>query len=74
MAIANNPDRLARDEADILAVLKLAGGDLIPEEFESLDMDRLQRFAERFGQAERLNGYIKKVKGKRPKETRTFVL
>ena len=74
MAIANNPDRLARDETDILAVLKLSDGNLIPEEFQSLDMGRLQLFAERFGQTRRLEGYIKKINRKKSDTSRTFVL
>ena len=74
MAIANNPDRLARDEADILAVLKLADRNLIPEAFQPLDLARLRSFAERFGQTERLKGYLRSVRRKKPNTSGTFVL
>ncbi len=49
MAIANNPERRLKDEADIVDVLKLSRDDLIPENFSILDRDRIYLFAERFG-------------------------
>ncbi len=54
MAIANNPDRSLKDEPDIWALLRLYKSDLIPEYFESLNKDRIYRFAERFRQKERM--------------------
>ncbi|NVM22792.1 MAG: hypothetical protein HWN68_13550 [Desulfobacterales bacterium] len=61
MAIANNPDRGPRDEADILEVLKLYKNHLIPKNFGSMNMDRLYLFADRFGQRMRLEKYVKNV-------------
>ena len=61
MAIANNPDRGPRDEADILEVLKLFKNHLIPKNFGSLDMDRIFLFADRFGQRMRIEKYVKNV-------------
>lgn len=61
MAIANNPDRGPKDEADIFEVLKLFKNHLIPENFGSLDMDRIFLFADRFGQRMRIEKYVKNV-------------
>jgi hypothetical protein len=54
MAIANNPERTARDEGDIIEVLKLYRGGFVPDIFEPLDRDRLYHFAGRFGQRDRV--------------------
>ena len=74
MAIANNPNRLPQDEADIMAVLRLSRKGLIPEEFQDIDMEALRRFADRFGKAELLDGCIEKVGRPKPKTLGTFTL
>ena len=54
MAMANNPDRFAKDESDISEVLKLSKNNLIPKDFGLLDIDRILSFAEQFGQTEKM--------------------
>ena len=49
MAIANNPERRSRDEGDIVDVLRLSRGGYIPQDFITLDKERIYLFAERFG-------------------------
>ena len=71
MAIANNPDRLPQDEADILTVLKLSKKGLIPQRFQPLDMETLRRFADRFGKTEWLERCIERTDGQK---TETFML
>lgn len=61
MAIANNPERSARDEGDIVEVLKLYKGGLVPEIFGPLDRDRLYLFAERFGQRDRVQSLFDRI-------------
>lgn len=58
MAIANNPDRMISDEADIAAFLKLHAKQMVPEIFESLDVERLKYFAARFGKVEMLEKHL----------------
>ena len=53
MAIANNPDRRLKDEGDIVDVLKMYKGGLIPENFGILERDKIYLFAERFELRER---------------------
>jgi len=50
MAIANNPDRTGGDERDIVALLECCREDVLPNNFEPLQQDRLIRFAEKFKQ------------------------
>lgn len=50
MAVANNPDRSAKDEADILVLIQLSRNRLVPDYFEPLDRGRIYLFADRFGQ------------------------
>jgi hypothetical protein len=52
MAIANNPDRSVKDEADISAFIKLCQNRLLPDYFEPLDKARIYLFSDRFGQRE----------------------
>jgi hypothetical protein len=49
MAIANNPERSAHDEADIISVLEMHKNNRIPAQFDSLDKEKIVVFAERFG-------------------------
>ena len=61
MAIANNPDRSPKDDADIFEVLKLYKKKLIPKHFSPLDIDRIFLFADRFGQRMRIQELVKKL-------------
>lgn len=61
MAIANNPDRSPKDDADIFEVLKLYKNKLIPKHFSPLDMDRIFLFADRFGQRMRIQELVEKL-------------
>ena len=61
MAIANNPERISKDEGDILDVLKVNAEDLIHEAFGKLDKERIYLFAERFGQRERVDALLEKI-------------
>ncbi len=61
MAIANNPDRGLKDESDISMVLKLYKKCLIPDYFEPMDTNRIYRFADRFGQRERIEKHLNTV-------------
>jgi hypothetical protein len=58
MAIANNPDRISQDEADITAVLKSIRINLIPPHFEPFDAERIKHFVLKFGQEERFEKYF----------------
>lgn len=58
MAIANNPDRSIKDEADLFAFMQIYRKRLLPEYFESLDMNRINRFADRFGQRKLIGKYL----------------
>lgn len=61
MAIANNPERISKDEGDILDVLKLNEEGLIHEAFGKLNRGRIYLFAERFGQRERVESLLEKI-------------
>lgn len=61
MAIANNPERLSKDEGDILDVLKLYREGLIPGIFGELDKEMILIFAKRFGQIERVESLFDKT-------------
>jgi len=61
MAMANNPERISKDEADILDVLKVSEENLIHEAFRKLDKGRIYLFAERFGQRERVASLLEKI-------------
>ncbi len=58
MAIANNPDRSIKDEADLSAFIQLYQNRLLPDFFEPLDMERLYLFADRFGQRKLIDKYL----------------
>ncbi|MCJ7774718.1 MAG: hypothetical protein MUP22_16460 [Desulfobacterales bacterium] len=61
MAIANNPDRIAQDEADITSVLKSSNMNLIPAYFEPINPERIKHFALKFDQEERFEKYSNAV-------------
>ncbi len=58
MAIANNPERRVKDEADIAAFFQLSDKDLLPGCFEPLDRKKILLFAERFRQRGLIEKYI----------------
>jgi len=61
MAIANNPDRRIKDEADLSAFFQLYQNQLLPDYFEPLDKDRIYLFADRFGQRKLIEKYLDQV-------------
>ena len=61
MAVANNPGRGPKDEADIFDVLKLYKRGLVPKDFDPLDTNRVYFFADRFGQRKQVKEYFKKA-------------
>lgn len=63
MAIANNPDRSVKDEADLSAFMQIYRKRMLPEYFESLDMNRIYRFADRFGQRKLMDKYLEQASG-----------
>lgn len=58
MAIANNPGRRAKDEADIATFFKLHEQNLIPTCFDPLDLNKILIFAERFRQGDLIKKYV----------------
>ena len=61
MAIANNPERSARDENDISAIIQLNREGLISDAFEPIDKTRIYEFANRFGQRKLVEKYLNRV-------------
>lgn len=61
MAIANNPDRSIKDEADLSAFIRLYQNRLLPDFFEPPDMKRIYLFADRFGQRKLIEKYLRKT-------------
>lgn len=57
MAMANNPERAAGDEADMRIILRAFSAGLLSDQFEPLDMDRIKVFADRFN----LTGKLQKM-------------
>ncbi|MBW2369104.1 MAG: hypothetical protein JRH15_14600 [Deltaproteobacteria bacterium] len=55
MAIANNPERMAHDIADMERLFKAAAAGLLFSPFESIDVERLKAYAKRFGVLEQLS-------------------
>ena len=49
MAMANNPDRITQDEADLSRLFDMLKKKLPPKNFDVLDMARILLFADRFG-------------------------
>ena len=64
MAIANNPDRTAGDEADIVSVLKASEKGQIRSEFDEIDRNKILNLAERFRQTARMERLLKTTTGK----------
>jgi len=62
MAVANNPGRSARDEADIAAFFDLRQHQQIPDVFEPLVLERIRLFADRFGQRGLIEKYFTRLK------------
>lgn len=73
MAIANNPDRSLKDEADIVDLLRLSKSKLIPANFDSPDRDRIYYFAEKFEQRQRIEAIFMKI-DKNQTQTEGFIL
>ncbi len=61
MAIANNPDRSIKDEADLSAFMQIYRNRLLPDYFEPLDRARIYLFADRFGQRKLIEKYLDRV-------------
>lgn len=61
MSIANNPDRTGSDEADIVALLKGCREDMLPDAFEPLQEDRLNRLSEKFEQKQLIQKLLENV-------------
>ncbi|MBW2198779.1 MAG: hypothetical protein JRF58_13260 [Deltaproteobacteria bacterium] len=61
MAIANNPDRSIKDEADLSAFIQLYQNRLLPDFFEPLNRARIYLFADRFGQKKLIDKYFDQV-------------
>ncbi len=70
MAIANNPDRSVKDEADLSAFMQLYRNRLVPDYFEPLDRARIYLFADRFGQKKLIEKYLDPAQNHRDKKGR----
>lgn len=68
MAIANNPDRSLKDEADLSAFMQLYQNRMLPDYFEPLDKIRIYLFAERFGLKKVIEKYLDQVSNDENKE------
>jgi len=64
MAIANNPNRGIRDEADIASFFDMYKKDLLLKEFDSLDLERIILLADRFGLQPLIEKYITMLNAK----------
>lgn len=62
MAVANNPERSVKDEADIAAFINLLQNRQVPGDFEPLDMERIYLFADRFGQRTLIKKYLDRLR------------
>ena len=61
MAMANSPERRPKDEADIISVLKLADKGIWPDGLDVIDMRKIRRFAEHFGQTEKFDECVRAI-------------
>ncbi|MEW6670499.1 MAG: hypothetical protein AB1427_02275 [Thermodesulfobacteriota bacterium] len=61
MAVANNPERSVKDEADIAAFFNLMQNRQVPDIFEPLNMQRIRLFADRFGQRSLVEKYVARL-------------
>lgn len=59
MAIANNPDRSIKDESDLSGFFDLQKNQLLSSHFDMLDVDRIMRFAGKFGLEKLIERYLK---------------
>ena len=59
MAMANDPTRRKRDEADIVALLKHIRGKRLSDRFEPLRRDRVLDFGRKFGLEDRIRKLLK---------------
>jgi len=59
MAIANNPDRSIKDESDLSGFFDLHKSKLLSSRYEMLDVDRIMRFAGKFGLEKLIKRYLK---------------
>ena len=73
MAIANNPGRTGVDEADIANLLKFFREEMLSENFEPLDQDRIILFADKLEQRKRILKLLKNSNSINP-ETNGFSL
>lgn len=62
MAVANNPERGVKDEADIAAFINLLQNQQVPGDLEPLDMERIYLFADRFGQRNLIEKYMDRLR------------
>lgn len=69
MAMANSPERSPKDEADIISVLKLADKGVWPDGLDMIDMRKIRRFAERFGQMEKFDACVRAIEKSASGET-----
>ena len=60
MAIANNPERSIKDEADISLCFELLNSNNLRTEFEDFDKDKILKFAKKFGLKDLIEKYFKK--------------
>lgn len=60
MAIANNPGRAIKDEADVSLCLELFKSNNLRKEFENFDKDKILKFAKKFGLEDLIKKYLKK--------------
>ena len=58
MAIANNPDRSIKDESDLSDFFDLHKNKLLSSHFDMLDLDRIMRFAGKFGLEKVIERYL----------------
>ena len=64
LALANNPERLHKDQGDIIHVLKLFKANLLSDNFKPLDQKKIEIFAQRFGQEQRIRHWYAQIKDK----------
>ncbi len=68
MAIANNPERSLKDEADISDFFRMYEKNLIASDFDKLDKPKILIFGEKFGMQSVINKYINGLGGDEKKQ------
>lgn len=63
MALANNPERGAQDEADIATIIRAYQKETVPEIFGPLNSERLYYYAERFRRVDTIRKYLASIDG-----------